>query len=647
MARRGMSSFGSDPRGPALVLVVATGVAAACGGSAQSSSGATGGETSGPGSTSSGTSSGHGGATTSSSSGTGPTSSSGTTTSSSSGSGGATSSSSGSGGAGGAACAAGTLQCNGNTAETCDGKGGFTMKTDCAQKAQLCAPGLGCVTCLPNTGTCNGQVGTGCLPDGSGTVQETCDQVQGTSCNPNTGRCDGACGLAQIGKSYIGCDYWPTVTANMVDDSTFHFAVAVSNTTQSDASVTVTQGANTLAMVMVKAFSVQVIQLPWNLTLKGPYSPFVIDFPGSVQVTQGAFRLRSTQPVTVYQFNPLEYTLNGNFSYTNDASLLLPVNAWTPNYWVAARHHFYVTSGFYAVTAKDDNTTVTVTPGPNGGIVKAGVNGIATNGQGQVVLNAGDVLEVVTDASIPMDQSDPDDVTGTHVQADKPVQVIGGHQCTYIPDSVAACDHLEESMFPEETLATDYIVSAPLIPTGGATPKVEMVRIVATQANTMLTYDPPQAGAPSVIATAGDWVELPDNANDFKISANQPILVAQYMEGQEAGGNSGDPAMALAVATPQYRKDYLFHAPTNYDFSYVNIVAPTGAMVTIDGVMVPANSFTAIGNSGFSVSRQSVSNAGNGNHIAVGNMPFGISVYGYGQYTSYWYPGGSDLTHLH
>ena len=24
-------------------------------------------------------------------------------------------------------------------------------------------------------------------------------------------------------------------------------------------------------------------------------------------------------------------------------------------------------------------------------------------------------------------------------------------------------------------------------------------------------------------------------------------------------------------------------------------------------------------------------------------MPFGITVYGYGQYTSYWYPGGLDL----
>ena len=42
-----------------------------------------------------------------------------------------------------------------------------------------------------------------------------------------------------------------------------------------------------------------------------------------------------------------------------------------------------------------------------------------------------------------------------------------------------------------------------------------------------------------------------------------------------------------------------------------------------------------------------VSNGGDGNHVITGSSPFGITVYGYGQYTSYWYPGGSNLTRLH
>jgi hypothetical protein len=35
--------------------------------------------------------------------------------------------------------------------------------------------------------------------------------------------------------------------------------------------------------------------------------------------------------------------------------------------------------------------------------------------------------------------------------------------------------------------------------------------------------------------------------------------------------------------------------------------------------------------------------SGDGNHVVTGTMPFGISVYGYGDDTSYWYPGGLDL----
>ena len=33
-----------------------------------------------------------------------------------------------------------------------------------------------------------------------------------------------------------------------------------------------------------------------------------------------------------------------------------------------------------------------------------------------------------------------------------------------------------------------------------------------------------------------------------------------------------------------------------------------------------------------------------GSHSITGSAAFGITVYGYGQYTSYWYPGGLDLS---
>jgi len=46
----------------------------------------------------------------------------------------------------------------------------------------------------------------------------------------------------------------------------------------------------------------------------------------------------------------------------------------------------------------------------------------------------------------------------------------------------------------------------------------------------------------------------------------------------------------------------------------------------------------------FGVARVELSNAGDGDHVITGDQPFGVQVYGHGQYTSYWYPGGLDLT---
>ena len=116
------------------------------------------------------------------------------------------------------------------------------------------------------------------------------------------------------------------------------------------------------------------------------------------------------------------------------------------------------------------------------------------------------------------------------------------------------------------------------------------------------------------------------------------------MLGQEAGGGTGDPAMTISVPTEQYRSSYFFHAPTNYESNFANITAPAGSKVLLDGQEVAG--FVAIGASGFGVVRVPLANNGDGNHTITGDQKFGVQVYGYGQYTSYWYPGGLNLDPL-
>jgi hypothetical protein len=195
-------------------------------------------------------------------------------------------------------------------------------------------------------------------------------------------------------------------------------------------------------------------------------------------------------------------------------------------------------------------------------------------------------------------------------------------------------------MLPIETLGSNYLVTPPLI--SADTEKARMVRVVAVEDDTTISYEPPQAGAPTTLANAGDYFEIPETLESFLIEADRRINVAEYMLGQAHSGDTGDPAMVLSVPVEQYRTNYLFHAPTNYEANYVNITAPTRATVNLDGYPVAAG--TPIGASGYSVIQMQLDNGGNGNHFIDATDRVGISVYGYGQYTSYWYPGGLELT---
>ena len=100
--------------------------------------------------------------------------------------------------------------------------------------------------------------------------------------------------------------------------------------------------------------------------------------PQSALVTNGAYHIRTSAPVSAYQFNALEYhstvlCATGTNSYTNDASLLLPTAALTGNYIVLTHEAWYASSDFIAITGTYPTPTqVTVTlPASTGTIAGA------------------------------------------------------------------------------------------------------------------------------------------------------------------------------------------------------------------------------------------------------------------------------------
>ncbi|MEO8905992.1 MAG: IgGFc-binding protein [Polyangiaceae bacterium] len=515
------------------------------------------------------------------------------------------------------------------------------------------------------------------------------------------------CAEAAAEHSYVGCDFWPTVVANNVW-SIFDFAVVVANAGTTAASVTVTGPSNTNQSASVPPGQLVKLFLPWVPALKGPDADSCgssVPLSASALVAAGAFHLVATAPVTVYQFNALEYQGKGGpagknwqscpglltctqgqnrgqigcYSFSNDASLLLPSTAMTGNYRVAGHGGILLTDpqsmqpgggvptepngGYMAITGTADGTTVKVQVSSLGEVVAGpGVAATTAGNTLTLALNAGDVAELLG--------TGPSDLSGSIIQASAPVQLITGHPCAQIPPTSAACDHLEESVFPAETLGKNYVVTMPTGPSGAAV--AHQVRFYGNFDNTQLTYNPPTPppGCP-VTLSAGQVVECgvggpcPSTVDvnqsydcgtisqDFEVTGDRAFAVGTFTLGASivdpnpARGTpaKGDPAESFATAVEQYRTSYVFLAPDDYVVSYVDIVATPSTTLTLDGQTVTTSS-QPIGSTGFGIYRVELGGGQAGAHVLRASEPVGTQIIGYGDYTSYMYPGGSNLGHI-
>lgn len=502
--------------------------------------------------------------------------------------------------------------------------------------------------------------------------------IEGDGTAPRSDADPTTCEEARAAKTYVGCDYWPTVTGNAVAE-VFDFAVAVANVGTEDASVTITGPNGIQKDATVAAGTLEKIYLPWVTSLKGSENTGIT---GSVIAKGGAYHLVSDRPVVVYQFNPLEFEATGGepgkdwsacipqgftddcYSYSNDASLLLPSTAMTGNYRIMgtqgfSRHMDPFTGevdpslplqdlgpAYFVVTATEDNTTVTVKLSKAGSVV-AGGSIKATPGGGTLsfVLDAGDVAEVASQSGNKYDFS------GSLLTADKPVQVITGVSCMDEPLDTQACDHIEETVFPAETLGKHYVVPRP---TGPAKNDVgHVVRFYGNVDGTSLTYTPSKpAGCPDSLS-AGELVECGVVNVDFEVEGSKEFGIGVFqLGGEKADPNfdptgldqpQGDPSQSFAVTVEQYRKRYVFLAPADYKTNYVDVVAPEGTELTLDGDNV-SNSLKQIKGTSWYLGRVDLSSSGkDGVHVLDADKAIGIQVIGYGDNTSYQYPGGLNL----
>ena len=334
---------------------------------------------------------------------------------------------------------------------------------------------------------------------------------------------------------------------------------------------------------------------------------------------KNAIRITSDNAITVYGLTRRKQT--------TDTFMGLPTNVIGKNYRVIC-YNASVKLSEFAIVATEDSTVVKITP-----TVETQL-GRPVGQTFEVKLNKGDVYQVIARDLMPAKRKN--DLTGTQINANKKISVFSGHQCAYVPDKVFACNHLIEQVPPIVSWGKHFYI--------GMLKKRSKYtyRVLADKDSTKVFEN----GKLQKILMAGDHFEK--QANDHvQITADKPVLVAQYSQGYKNGDQIGDPMMLLISPTQQFLKKYRFATPVNGTWEhFVNIIVPnraTGSLI-FDGKRLDSTKFKPLANSSYAISQLNISF---GTHELEAAVPFGMSSYGFGfaneNYDAYGTIGGQSF----
>lgn len=512
--------------------------------------------------------------------------------------------------------------------------------------------------------------------DCNGVVQKECGADQGCA----DGACiDDPCEAAKLSSSSYGCDYWALKTDIISDALGACYAAFIANTWSSPVKIQVERAGQALPVAnfaRIPSGQGQGLQYaPYDpntglppgevaiLFLSRESSGFLPDCPAPVAFSGdsgvagtgrgNAFHITTDRPVVAYQILPF----GGGSSAATSAALLLPTSVWDTNYVaVNAYKASAVSPGMPSldIIAQEDGTQVTVLPGVaiQGG---PGVTGSAANQPVTYALNRGEYVQI----------TQAQELSGSPIQSNKPVGVVGAASCLNVPVDEYYCDTAQQQIPPVKAMGNEY-VAVRYRARNGLQEESPPWRIIGMVDGTALTYEPAApAGAPTSLQL-GQVFEF--NAPGPYIvksqDADHPFYVAGYMTGGQAKGGEGDPEWVNVIPAAQYLDSYvLFTDPTYSETELVLVRRPdkNGAFADVNlDCAGPVQGWQPIGP--YEYTRvdlvtgdfQDVGNCSNGRHEIKSALPFGVTVWGWGspksafftQHVSYAYPAGASVAKI-
>ena len=352
-----------------------------------------------------------------------------------------------------------------------------------------------------------------------------------------------------------------------------------------------------------------------------------IDLPGELLTNTRINQLQDNGIHVVSDNKIVLYALNSR-PFTTDGFLVLPTATLGMEYRAISYD-----GGQVIMTATEDGTEVNV---------ELSEDVYLLNEQKQYY--TGDVLSRTLDAGqtfgFDANAVSGGDLTGSKISSNKPIAFFSGHFCTFIPETVPACDHLYEQLPPTYFFSNEYYAMPFAKRFNG-----DLVRIVGLFDNSKIYIN----GGEYVTLDEGQHMEA-SITDASSITSNHPIMVAQYSKGsyidRPQNQDLGDPFMVLLTPLKQGLSRYQFTTTDqNIEFNFANVIIPEGGLNSfeIDEEPVDISLLERIGDTEYFGAQIELTE---GAHNLSSELPFNLSVYGFGGFDSYGYSGGFKLPRL-
>ncbi len=296
------------------------------------------------------------------------------------------------------------------------------------------------------------------------------------------------------------------------------------------------------------------------------------------QVWEGkALHVTSDEPIIIYVIV--------RYSFTSDGYLALPAHGLGNKYvctpYDAREWNTGSLPNMVCIVAPYDRTRVEFTLG--GGQMKfpaqvriLGGQTISSGEMTRFTMNRGDVVVL---SNVESDET----LSGSLIDADKPVAVFSGQYCTDIPLRVRACDYTVEQDLPMHAWGQIYNV-----PTMLNRNKPSILRVFARDPETIVWRDGQEIlYFTNGVGQAGGyqnqaWVETrtwPVGLDPLPAvySSNKPIYISLYNPSSQDDGKETDPYSMIITPVEQYQNEILFATPAaeggkNFGSNFMNLI---------------------------------------------------------------------------